>query len=450
MRRRWVALGLSAVGLAAVVSAGQAPEGANRVVSLRPAADQLAPAWSAPIEVARGPARAGDWRQNDSEFHYVDDPTVAVGLGGVVAVGWADQSRRDVFVQIYDRSGRAMLDSPVNVSRDAGVFSWLPRIALSPGDQTMVYVAWQELIFSGGSHGGDLFFARSADGGRTFDTPLNLSRSIAGDGKGRISAAIWDNGSLDIVAGPAGEIHVAWTEYEGALWYRRSGDRGGTFTEPELVAGDRTAPARAPSLAVGPDGTVHLAWSVREGGPPGIRVATSRDGGTAFEAPAIVGGSDGRADAPKLAVDREATVHLVYADAVDPTEPRSHIAYTRRGARAEAFDPPRAIPGTEDASAGFPSLDVDDEAGVYVLWERSPTIVGRALGLGFARSADAGRSFSSPSVIPATADVWLGVNGSRQGGLMRKLAVGDDGTIAVVNSSFREGAISRVRLIVGR
>jgi hypothetical protein len=52
--------------------------------------------------------------------------------------------------------------------------------------------------------------------------------------------------------------------------------------------------------------------------------------------------------------------------------------------------------------------------------------------------------------VPGTADPTLGVNGGLQGLLMRKLAVADDGAIAVVNSSFREGEISRVRLIRGR
>lgn len=52
--------------------------------------------------------------------------------------------------------------------------------------------------------------------------------------------------------------------------------------------------------------------------------------------------------------------------------------------------------------------------------------------------------------MPGTADGALGVNGSLQGLLMRKLAVADDGAIAVVNSSFRDGEVSLVRLIRGR
>ena len=448
MRRRWVGLGLSTVGLVAVVCTAKAPDGATAGPS-QSASVSAKPVWREPVEVAIGPAYQGAWQQNDSEFHYVDDPTVAIGDGGVIAVAWADQTRRDVFFQVYDRSGVPLRAAPVNVSKDAEVFSWLPRIALAAGDPDVVYVAWQELVFSGGSHGGDIFFARSTDGGKDFDTPLNLSVSIAGDGKGRVSPDRWDNGSLDVAVGPGGEIHVAWTEYEGALWYRRSSDGGRTFSERMRIAGDRDAPARAPSIAVGADEDVHLSWTVLEGAAPGLRVATSTDGGATFGAAIVVGERNGAPDAPTLAVDGEGTVHLAYAELPVASTNGSHILYTRRLVGAATFEAPRRI-SDGAGSAGYPSLAIDGGGGVYVVWERFLTILGRRLGLGFVHSRDAGRTFSPHSVVPGTADVWLGVNGSLQGGLMRRLGAAEDGTLAVVNSSFREGTVSRVRLILGR
>jgi hypothetical protein len=64
--------------------------------------------WGERIEVASGDAYQGPWRMNESEFHYVDDPTVAINEAGVVAVAWADQSRQDIFFQIYAPDGRAL------------------------------------------------------------------------------------------------------------------------------------------------------------------------------------------------------------------------------------------------------------------------------------------------------------------------------------------------------
>jgi hypothetical protein len=48
-------------------------------------------AWEERIEVASGAAYQGTWRMNESQFSYVDDPTMAINEEEVVAVAWADQ-----------------------------------------------------------------------------------------------------------------------------------------------------------------------------------------------------------------------------------------------------------------------------------------------------------------------------------------------------------------------
>ena len=409
--------------------------------------------WTDPIEVAAGGAFRGSWRMNDSVFDFVDDPTVAIDAGGRVGVVWADHSRKNLFFQRYGPDGKALLDAPVNVSRSPRIFSWLPRLVLPAGDPTAVHVLWQEIVFSGGSHGGEVFFARSADGGRTFSDPVNLSNSRAGDGKGRLTARHWHNGSLDLALGPQGHLHVAWTEYEGRLWYRRSTDGGASFSEPLPVAGGRGAnPARGPALAVDDRGAVHLAWTVGEDAAADIRVATSRDGGRSFGDPRIVDTGSGHADAPKLAVDGRRTVHVVYAESPTGPSGRYHVRYSRRADGADAFEAPRAIsapPGAPPAGAGFPALGLDGEERLYVIWELFPDDAGRPRGLGFTSSTDGGTTFAAASTVPGTGDPRDGFNGSQQGLLMRKLAVNRVGAIAVVNSTFRANEASRVRLLRG-
>ena len=72
-------------------------------------------AWCPTVEVARGGGQRGPWRQNDSRYDYVDDPTVAVHTRGESAVAWVDQRLKDVFFQIYSRNGKPRLIQPVNV-----------------------------------------------------------------------------------------------------------------------------------------------------------------------------------------------------------------------------------------------------------------------------------------------------------------------------------------------
>ena len=415
-------------------------------------ADQREVIWKDRVEVALGAAQRGPWRMNESEFRYVDDPTVALTDQGAVGVAWADQSRQDIFF-LFEPDGRQRFADPVNVSRSPEIFSWLPRMVMNSNEPGEVFILWQEIVFSGGSHGGEIFFARSTDGGKSFSEPVNLSNSKAGDGKGRLSASYWHNGSLDLVQGPQGTLYAAWTEYQGALWFSRSTDRGRSFSDPTRVAGDDLSPARGPSLAIGTGGDVYLAWTLGEDPAADIHYAVSKDGGQSFGQPRLAIKSAGHSDAPKIAVDGKGVVHMVYAESPAGPLHRYHIRYARLKEEKKGFIDPREIsaPQTEEfTSANFPSLALDGKGNLLVLWELFPDLRGRSQGLGYTVSQDGGQTFTPPRVLPGSLDPELGYNGSQQGLLMRKLAVNEAGGIAVVNSTFKLNEESHIWLIRGR
>lgn len=405
-------------------------------------------AGSGPVEVARGPAQRGPWRMNESDFEYVDDPTVATTDDGHIGVAWADQARRDVFFQMYTPAGRARFAKAVNVSSTPGTLSWLPRLEIAADDPQRVYALWQEIVFSGGNHGGEIFFARSTDGGATFNAPINLSNSVAGDGKGRLTAERWDNGSLDLAAGPDGLLYAAWTEYEGRLWLSRSTDGGATFSEAIHLGGDANRAARAPALEVDDNGgTVHLAWSAGGQAAADIRIVTSQNGGRSFGAPQIVP-SSGHADAPKLAADSHGNLHIVFSESPDGPSRQYRIRYSRRDARSTRFSEPKTI-AVADAgldSVNYPDLAVDAANRLYVVWQLYIDRRQRPHGLGFTMSLDGGRSFARPETVPQSDDQRLGLNGGLQGSLMARLAVNADGALALVNSTFATGRSSHVWL----
>ena len=408
--------------------------------------------WSERINVASGEAFRGPWRMNESEFLYVDDPSAALRDDATVGVVWADNAAQDIFFRSYTVDGDPELDEATNISRSPDTFSWLPRIVMSEGRSDHVYVLWQEIVFSGGSHGGEILFARSTDGGSSFDDPINLSNTPAGAGKGRLTRDRWSNGSLDLVEGPGGTLYAAWTEYEGALWLSRSVDAGESFSEPKRIAGgDDALPARAPTIAVGGNGRVYLAWTVGENPAADIHLVASDDG-ESFGEPRRVTESEGHSDAPKLAVDGNGTVHLVYSESPDGPWRNPHVRYARAddGGRFAESEEISAAHTERFAGAGFPSLAVAGDDEVYVLWELFPTHGHRSRGLGLTRSGDGGGSFAEPEIVPGTDNPELGFNGSQQGLLMRKLAVNDDGDVVVVNSTFRQREASHVWLIRGR
>ncbi|HEV2611687.1 MAG TPA: hypothetical protein VGU61_15570 [Noviherbaspirillum sp.] len=426
------------------------------ITALLPLSVAAAPAlpveWKDIAEIATGPGEKGPWEQNNSRYNYVDDPTAMLDPRGNAAVAWVDQSRKDVFFQRISADGDRQPAEPVNVSRSGATFSWIPRMARAPESPDRIYVLWQEIIFSGGSHGGDMLFARSDDGGATFSEPVNISSSVGGDGKGRINAKVWANGSYDIVAGPDGVLYAAWTEYDGPLWFSRSTDGGKSFTPPRRITGGGNGkPARAPSLALGKDRTLYLAWTTGENDNADILVTRSGDGGATFAEPQPVAPGRGYADAPKLAVSPDGVLHLVYAQSRGGPFDKYHIRYTR-SADGRKFEAPRDIstplPGGVD-SAAFPSFGTDEAGRLYVVYELFPDYRERPRGLGMTISADGGKTFAAPAVVPHSGDPAGGGNGSHQGLLMAKLAVNGNGGIAIVNSSLAQDKKSRIWLIRG-
>ncbi len=397
--------------------------------------------WGEKIEVASGGGFRGPWRMNESEFHYVDDPTVALSDKGFVGVAWVDQSRKDIFFQIYEPDGKSRFSEPVNVSKNPRTFSWLPRIVFASDDANLVHILWQEIIFSGGSHGGEILFAHSIDAGRTFSAPVNLSNTTAGAGKGRLTRDRWDNGSLDLAMGPEGNIYVAWTEYEGALRLVRSIDAGMSFSAPIYIAGGGTeAPARAPSLAIDAEGVVYLVWTETDNRIGNIHFTKSVDKGRTFSKPKSLFKSSGHADAPKIAVNSKGVIHLVYAKSPEGLFGPYHIRHNKSYDGGQVFEKSKKISRGMDrkkfVSESFPMLDIGGDDRLYVIWEIFPAHTRNSHGLGFTFSINGGQSFAPTSVIPNSADPTLGVNGSQQGLLMSKLDANGAGTIAVVNSTF--------------
>jgi hypothetical protein len=408
--------------------------------------------WEERVKVASGDARMGPWRMNDSEFHLVDDPAVSLNDNGEAAVAWADLEKQEIMLQIFESNGRKRFDEPVRVPSDDGVFSWLPRVLISSGGER-IYILWQEIVFSGGSHGGEIFFAHSGDGGQTFSGPQNLSNTEAGAGKGRFTTQRWFNGSLDLAKNEDGHIFTVWTEYEGPLWFSRSEDRGDTFHSPQLISGSDEDPARAPSVATGASGKIILVWAQGEGDQSDIYYVISEDQGETFSEPKIIHQNSSHSDAPRIAADPAGMAHVVYSESEDGLWGGYHIRYTQLHPETGEFSGSKIISGPgsgQIASSAYPSLRLDEKGRVFVLWELFPSLGRRPQGLGFTISEDGGQTFKTPGVVPGSVDPALGFNGGRQGLFMNKLDVNNRGEVSVVNSTFNQADSSYIWLFRGQ
>jgi len=219
-----------------------------------------------------------------------------------------------------------------------------------------------------------------------------------------------------------------------------------------VAGGGNDEPARAPALAIGKGQELYLAWTTGEDAAADIRVARSGNGGETFGEPLVVFKGKAYSDAPKLAVGGTGTLHLVFAESSGGPFERYHVRYARPTDGARSFETPRDISSSMKPpaeSASFPSLGIDAAGNVCVTWEIFPARHSRPRGLGMTMSRDGGRLFPPPQPILGSAAADGGGNGSYQGLLMEKLAVGGDGTVVVVNSSMKENERSRVWLLHG-
>ena len=410
--------------------------------------------WAAAVDVATGNATRGPWQQNNSRYDFVDDAAVAVNDAGFVAVAWADLPNHDILFRLYDAAGKPVTDEPVNISRSPGIFSWIPKLVIGPGDTPgaiTIHAIWQDIVFRGGGHGGEIFTATSRDGGRSFESPINLSDVIEGSGKGRTDPQRWSNGSYDLVVCPNGTVFAAWTEFEGRLWFSRSDDGGRTFTgKTHLAGGGDSPPTRAPALAAAADGIVHLAFTIGDTDAADIHLLRSSDGGRSF-APAITPqpSSDAYADAPAIALTAAGDLHMVFAESAGGPYTRPRLRHTVLARDGNAFsDPADVFPsaGDDAAAAAYPTLRIDRAGRLWLAWEHFPHHPGRPHGIGWCRSDDAGERFSTPSLVPGLGGPQAGgFNGSQQGLLGAKFDVSPAGRIAAANSLFIPDQSSIIR-----
>src|SRR6266851_599404 len=98
-------------------------------------------------------------------------------------------------------------------------------------------------------------FARSANGGRSFDTPISVPGSVGSN------VNVWDPA---VAVGPDGTVYASFMIAKASQWYpvvAASFDHGATFSQvSSLIPPDAKNWGDRDFIAVGPDGTVYVTW----------------------------------------------------------------------------------------------------------------------------------------------------------------------------------------------
>ncbi len=279
-----------------------------------------------------------------------------------------------------------------------------PKIAVSP--EGNLYVTWTEALKKPFS--GYVWFARSVDGGKTFEKPYTVHQDKA-EITHRFDA---------LHVAPHGEITVLWVDkrdliaakaagkkYDGAaIYYAVSQDKGASFL-PEKKLADSSCECCRIATATKPDGTVAALWRhVFEGSERDHMIA---------EVPAP--------EAKRNAAPRRATFghwmidgcphhgaameaggedkdwwgyHMAYYDGNDK---KPGLYYSRMDGVAWASSPAKLF-GNSANQAGHPAL-LSLAGKVYLVWREQKDGTSSIMGMA---SNDDGKSWSVPKTLASS------------------------------------------------
>src|SRR6267142_2082377 len=175
-----------------------------------------------------------------------NSPRLAPDLLGNINVVWANDSpgNFEIFIS-RSTDGGVNFSGPKNISKSS-TFSSNPFIAVDAGGN--INVVWADI--NPADLNTDIFFAQSSDGGATFSTAQNVSRSSG------FSSNPW----LTVDAGA--NINVSWednTPGNRDIFFARSTDSGATFPTPVNLSAD-SGLSLAAQIAADKNGNINVAW----------------------------------------------------------------------------------------------------------------------------------------------------------------------------------------------
>jgi N,N-dimethylformamidase beta subunit-like, C-terminal/BNR repeat-like domain len=303
-----------------------------------------------------------------------------------VYVVWRDATNGVLLTRSTD-NGRTF-GRPISVS-DKNAYAFNPQIAISQGN---VYVAWQSNPLD---NNGSIVFSRSTDNGRTFESPISISKKEDIDKDHILSF------NPRILAAPGtNDVYVVWHSgftvrhgnYHVLLdtFFTRSTDNGATFERPISVSNYSVWPKSddsghkfespvslryysdwllEPQMVIS-QGNVYVAWQSNPEGENGeIVFSRSTDNGRTFESPISI--SDKNVDAlnPQIAIS-QGNVYVAWQS--NPEGGNSEIVFSRSTDNGRTFESPISI-SDKNGEALNPQIVISKDSNLYYVWSDDTT-----------------------------------------------------------------------------
>jgi hypothetical protein len=323
---------------------------------------------------------------------HVSAPAVAVTRDGRTVLAWIAQQGHDnnLFVAQPGSAPKVRVN-PEGLFVDS--LHQPPGLALGPGDE--IYVSWssRKPVPEGGLFASDLRLSRSLDGGRTFETPLqvNEDRPISHSFEG-------------LGVAPDGTVIVSWIDSrDGAstanTYLARITERGTRVERTLKLDEGETCVCCRVDVAAGPGETIAVAW--RKVFPGSIRdmvIGLSRDGARSFGPAGLVHADRWKINAcphrgGSVAMDGRGRVYLAWYTETADGQPRMLFAASGDGRR---FAAPLRLNTVTGSIPDQVRLAADPAGRVVIVWEEATAVRRRVL---LRYSTDGGRTLSAPQAL---------------------------------------------------
>ncbi len=331
--------------------------------------------------------------------------SLAFGKDGVLYVSYVagpelglgrDNTPRTLYLARSTDSGRSftktvVFDAPEN-NKDRGLNKG-PTLAVDPTDSDRVYVGWRQGVFRGAKEKLKSNIASTADGGKSFGPPVDLTDDrggdypvVAVDGKGVVHAVYWTRQY------PPGDNPNGQDGPVRPIRYAKSTDQGKTFSPGrDIDPGNQVAPRPGVLVADPESDAVYLAWHANEEqrnaaedfkGDYEIFFRASTDGGGTWGERKVLNDDKGAAMPagqfhPNVSVAPNGRVDVAWYDGrLSPKEPPAagddesgfqDVFYTSSSDKGATFGPNRRITDRSiDRSIGVYSNNVDSKTNVGI------------------------------------------------------------------------------------
>ena len=324
-------------------------------------------------------------------------PTTVLLADGRTLTAWVGQDH-NVWLKSSDEAEARRVN---DVDGDAAPHAQAPA-QVAAGQDDRVYVVWHNETPIEGRRfpASDLRFARSEDGGRSFQPAITVNDDETGTASHTFQdMLVTDDGVIVVswidsrtraptpaVGGDAGHGSAEHGDAEGAfdpgpgqrgpeIRVARSLDAGRSFTTSTVVSVD-ACPCCRTAMAAGPDGSIYLSWrhifdeNVRD-----VVVARSDDGGAHFGEPRRVHADDWVFDGcphagPSLTVTPDGRLHVAWYTG---KEGNAGLFYAVSADRGRTFGPPSPILAGEWVPPSTARLSSTPDGGVWLAWEDTRT-----------------------------------------------------------------------------